>query len=90
MEVEAGGHCIYQIRYHMVMCVKYRKQLLAGRERGEGIRKIFLEVGERYWYRIEDVGTDGDHAGAQEPQRARDVSAVSGDSQAALGRGVLE
>jgi putative transposase len=45
----------------MVMCVKYRKQLLAGRERGEGIRKIFREVGERYWYRIEDVGTDGDH-----------------------------
>jgi REP-associated tyrosine transposase len=61
MEVEAGSHCIYQIRYHMVMCVKYRKQLLAGRERGEGIRKIFREVGERYWYRIEDVGTDGDH-----------------------------
>jgi len=61
MEVEAGSHCIYQIRYHLVMCVKYRKQLLAGRERGEAIRKIFREVGERYWYRMEDVGTDGDH-----------------------------
>ena len=61
MEVEGGSHCIYQIRYHMVMGVKYRKQLLAGQERGEAIREIFREVGERYWYRIEDVGTDGDH-----------------------------
>src|ERR1039458_3952542 len=24
MKVEAGSHCIYQIRYHMVMCAKIR------------------------------------------------------------------
>jgi len=61
MEVESGGHCIYQIRYHMVMCVKYRKQLLATKEHGEGLAEILREIGARYWYRIEDIGTDGDH-----------------------------
>ena len=61
MEVESGSHCIYQIRYHMVMCVKYRKQLLAAKEHGEGLAEILREIGERYWYRIEDIGTDGDH-----------------------------
>jgi REP element-mobilizing transposase RayT len=43
------------------MCVKYRKQILLGKERGEALRQIFQEVAERYWYRIKDVGTDGDH-----------------------------
>jgi len=28
MKIDKGSHCIYQIRYHMVMCVKYRKRLL--------------------------------------------------------------
>ncbi|QHV00015.1 IS200/IS605 family transposase, partial [Synechocystis sp. CACIAM 05] len=28
MELKRASHCVYQIRYHMVFCVKYRRGLL--------------------------------------------------------------
>ena len=61
MELKFGSHCVYQIRYHMVMCIKYRKQLLKSKKYQEGITKIIKEISERYWYEIDEFGTDGDH-----------------------------
>ena len=61
MELKFASHCVYQIRYHMVMCIKYRKQLLKSKKYQEGIREIFKEISERYWYEIDELGTDGDH-----------------------------
>lgn len=61
MDLQYGNHCVYQIRYHMVQCVKYRKQLLKGNEYIQGITEIFKEIAERYWYVIDEIGTDGDH-----------------------------
>ncbi len=45
----------------MVMCVKYRKKLLEPQDRLERLKKVFKEIGERYWYGIDEIGTDGDH-----------------------------
>lgn len=45
----------------MVMCVKYRKQLLKPVEYGRSLVVVLREIGHRYWYEIEEVGTDGDH-----------------------------
>ncbi len=28
MELRHANHCVYKIRYHMVFCMKYRKNLL--------------------------------------------------------------
>ena len=61
MELKFSSHCVYQIRYHMVMCVKYRMQQLKGKDRIEELIKLFKGIGERYWYEIEEIGTDGDH-----------------------------
>ncbi|QHU99185.1 IS200/IS605 family transposase, partial [Synechocystis sp. CACIAM 05] len=33
MELKRASHCVYQIRYHMVFCVKYRRGLLGLEER---------------------------------------------------------
>jgi len=43
------------------MCVKYRKKLLEPEKRIERLKQIFQEICERYWYEIEEMGTDGDH-----------------------------
>lgn len=61
MEVKHASHCVYQIRYHMVMCLKYRKQILLNKEYRDKLVEIFRGIGQRYWYEIEETGTDGDH-----------------------------
>ena len=61
MKVERASHCLYQIRYHMVFCIKYRHSLLLVEERCEYLKQVFKEIGERYWFELEEMGTDGDH-----------------------------
>ena len=61
MKVKRASHCVYQIRYHMVFCVKYRRGLLILEERCEYLKQVLKEIGERYWLEIEEMGTDGDH-----------------------------
>lgn len=45
----------------MVFCIKYRKQLLKIEERCVFLKRILLETAERYEFKIEEMGTDGDH-----------------------------
>ena len=60
MELKQVKHGVYKIGYHMVLCVKYRKQLLRGEVR-EGIGEILAEISERFeiWY--DEVGFEEDH-----------------------------
>src|SRR3989337_1882591 len=61
MEVKFASHCSYQIKYRQVMCIKCRKRLLKNEHDCDELKKIFKEVGERYWFEIDEMGTDGDH-----------------------------
>jgi len=58
--VKKGYHCAWQIHYHIVFPVKYRKVLL-----DEEVIKIIREtakgIEERYEIEIEAMGMDGDH-----------------------------
>jgi putative transposase len=45
----------------MVICVKYRKKLLIDRERIDLFKNICLEIGQRYGFVFDAIGTDGDH-----------------------------
>jgi putative transposase len=60
-KLESGAHTKYKIRYHFVWIVKYRRELLRGKGRTEELVKVMREIGERYGYVIDTVGTDGDH-----------------------------
>ena len=61
MEIGRANHCVYQIRYHMVMCVKYRKRLLKEAERCQFLKRTWAEIAERYEFKLDEMGTDGDH-----------------------------
>jgi putative transposase len=41
--------------------VKYRKKLLSNSDRIIHLKEICLEIGKRYWFQFDTIGTDGDH-----------------------------
>jgi len=59
-EVRKGHHCAWQIHYHVVFPVKYRRTLL-----DEEVVRIIVETAEgiaqRYDIEFESIGCDRDH-----------------------------
>ena len=59
-EVLKGHHCAWQIHYHIVFPVKYRKALLDA-----GVTKLIVQVSDeirqRFEIEFEALGTDADH-----------------------------
>jgi putative transposase len=51
---------MYQIRYPMVFCIKYRHSLLVVEERFAYLKQVFQKIGERYWFEVEEMITDDD------------------------------
>lgn len=45
----------------MVFCVKYRKKLLLDLVIINFLKKICSEIGDRYCFEFDAIGTDGDH-----------------------------
>ena len=59
-KVKKGYHCAWQIHYHIVFPVKYRKALLDKEVVGI-IKETVLGIQERYEIEIEAMGMDKDH-----------------------------
>jgi len=61
LELRHASHCVYKIRYHLVLCIKYRKEILLPSARIARLKEICAEIGERYCFEFDAIGTDGDH-----------------------------
>ena len=61
MQIERAAHCTYRIRYHMVMCVKYRKKMLLEKSRIEFLKDIMQGLAFRYYFKFDAIGIDEDH-----------------------------
>ena len=59
-EVRKGAHCAWQIHYHIVFPVKYRKALL-DEEVAAIIADTAAEIAERFPIEMEAMGTDKNH-----------------------------
>lgn len=59
-KVLKGYHCAFDIHYHIVFPVKYRKALLNNAITAE-IKTIALQLQERYEITYEKLGCDNDH-----------------------------
>jgi len=59
-EVRKGAHCAWQIHYHIVFPVKYRKALL-DEEVTAIIQGTAAEIAERFPIEMEAIGTDKNH-----------------------------
>jgi putative transposase len=60
MEVKVGAHCRYQIRYHIVWGVKFRRKILLA-HRTHYLKQILTEICQAYDWTLEAMGTDEDH-----------------------------
>ena len=60
MDLGKASHCVYKIRYHMVLCVKYRKGLVRG-DLETFLCEILKGIGDRYEFCLDAVGYDGNH-----------------------------
>ena len=45
----------------MVLCIKYRKRMLLPSARIAQLKEICSEIGKRYCFEFDAIGTDGDH-----------------------------
>lgn len=59
--VRTTEHNVYQIHYHFVTPVKYRKAILGRPDREQTIIQICQEIEERYSIEFEQIGIDRDH-----------------------------
>jgi putative transposase len=59
-KVRKGYHCAWQIHYHIVFPVKYRKALL-DTEVTNIIQETAIGIAERYSIEMEAIGCDKDH-----------------------------
>ena len=59
--VKKAKHCAYDIHYHLVIVMKYRKKILIKKEYISHLCLLVKEIGERYEFEIEELGSDGDH-----------------------------
>ncbi len=62
MDYKKQGHCVYYVRYHLVIATKYRRKILnAGF--GEYLKNIVIGIGKQMpELEIIEVNTDSDHA----------------------------
>jgi putative transposase len=59
--VRKTEHNAYQIHYHFVTPVKYRRGIFGHADREESLQAICREIEERYAVEFEQVGIDTDH-----------------------------
>ena len=59
--VKKTQHSAYQIHYHFVTPVKYRKAIFGKRDREHTLIVISKEIEERYELEIEQIGIDTNH-----------------------------
>lgn len=60
MDLKVDAHCRYQIRYHVVWGVKYRRKILLN-HRTKALKQILSDICFAYDWELEAMGTDQDH-----------------------------
>ena len=60
-DLRKASHTTYELKYHFVWIVKYRKDLLFREKLAKKLKEIVKGIGERYWFEVDTMGTDGNH-----------------------------
>ena len=50
--LKSTSHAVYEAKYHLVWCPKYRKKILVGEIR-ERVKELFFEIAERFDFEID-------------------------------------
>ena len=58
--LKSTSHAVYEAKYHLVWCPKYRKKILVGEIR-ERVKELVFEIAERYDFEIDRCEAAEDH-----------------------------
>jgi putative transposase len=59
--VKKAAHCVYDIHYHLVVVMKYRKKILVKPKYINYLCSTIQDIAGRYEFDTEEIGSDGDH-----------------------------
>lgn len=60
MVLKSTSHAVYEAKYHLVWCPKYRKKILVG-EVKERIKELFYQIAEQFDFEIDQCEVAEDH-----------------------------
>ena len=60
-ELIRSSHKVFKIKYHIVFCIKYRKDLFVEDKYILSVKEICLGLEQRYSMKFETIGFDEDH-----------------------------
>ena len=58
--LKSTSHAVYEAKYHLVWCPKYRKRILVEEVR-ERVKELFFEIAERFDFEIDRCEVAEDH-----------------------------
>ena len=61
VELVRSSHKVFKIKYHMVFCIKYRKDLFLENKYVETVKHICKDIEDRFYIKFETTGFDEDH-----------------------------
>lgn len=56
-----ASHKVYCIKYHLMFCVKYRKEMFLEDKYLLFFKQVLVDLSKRYFFTFETVGVDVDH-----------------------------
>jgi|SRR3989338_2549749 len=60
-ELVRSSHKVFRIKYHLVFCIKYRKDLFLEDKYVETVKNICKNIEDRFHVKFETTGFDEDH-----------------------------
>ena len=61
VELVRSSHKVFKIKYHVVFCIKYRKDLFTEEKYIETVKQICKDIEDRFYVKFETTGFDDDH-----------------------------
>jgi putative transposase len=56
-----SSHKVFKIKYHLVFCIKYRKDLFLKENYVSTIKQVCCDIENRFYIKFETIGFDEDH-----------------------------
>ena len=61
IELVRSSHKVFKIKYHLVFCIKYRKDLFLEEKYVTTVKKVCKDIEDRFYLLFETIGFDEDY-----------------------------
>ena len=61
VELVRSSHKVFKIKYHLVFCIKYRKDLFLEERYVATVKQVCKDIEDRFYIKFETIGFDEDH-----------------------------